>query len=104
VIGGRETVLHLVPSGSSERASTGYIGNGVVLSPQGAVSGDGRAGSRRRGNRRTLAHFGGLSTDIFLHAALDVRGNLRKAVAKIGTTGRRPGKSTGVRGKIGAPR
>ena len=35
VIGGKKTVLHLIPSGilRGERA-TCYIGNGVVLSPQ----------------------------------------------------------------------
>src|ERR1700751_2301909 len=34
VIGGRKTVLHLVPSGVLRAGVNCYIGNGVVLSPQ----------------------------------------------------------------------
>ena len=33
VIGGKKTVLHLVPSGILREGVTCYIGNGVVLSP-----------------------------------------------------------------------
>jgi adenylosuccinate synthase len=34
VIGGKKTVLHLVPSGILRDGVTCYIGNGVVLSPE----------------------------------------------------------------------
>ena len=34
VIGGKKTVLHLVPSGILRGGVTCYIGNGVVLSPE----------------------------------------------------------------------
>src|SRR3954464_8340378 len=34
VIGGKKTVLHLVPSGVLREGVNCYIGNGVVLSPQ----------------------------------------------------------------------
>ena len=37
VIGGKKTVLHLVPSGILRKGVTCYIGNGVVLSPQALV-------------------------------------------------------------------
>src|SRR6266853_176924 len=37
VIGGKKTVLHLVPSGILRNGVTCYIGNGVVLSPQALV-------------------------------------------------------------------
>src|SRR5678816_2837602 len=37
VIGGRKTVLHLIPSGILRRDVACYIGNGVVLSPQALV-------------------------------------------------------------------
>src|SRR6266513_1467641 len=37
VIGGRKTVLHLVPSGILRKGVTCYIGNGVVLSPQALI-------------------------------------------------------------------
>ena len=44
VIDGKKTVLHLIPSGilRDERRSA-IIGNGVVLSPQALLRGDGRA-------------------------------------------------------------
>src|SRR5215475_14771540 len=37
VIGGRKTVLHLIPSGIRRANVACYIGNGVVLSPQALV-------------------------------------------------------------------
>ena len=37
VIGGKKTVLHLVPSGILRDGVTCYIGNGVVLSPQALI-------------------------------------------------------------------
>src|SRR4029434_3428013 len=37
VIGGRKTVLHLIPSGILRANVACYIGNGVVLSPQALV-------------------------------------------------------------------
>src|SRR5262244_3014097 len=37
VIGGRKTVLHLIPSGILRPSVACYIGNGVVLSPQALI-------------------------------------------------------------------
>lgn len=37
VIGGKKTVLHLVPSGILRKDVTCYIGNGVVLSPEALI-------------------------------------------------------------------
>ncbi|MBY0340608.1 MAG: adenylosuccinate synthetase, partial [Rhodocyclaceae bacterium] len=37
VIGGKKTVLHLVPSGILREGVTCYIGNGVVLSPEALI-------------------------------------------------------------------
>src|SRR4051812_18878903 len=37
VIGGRKTVLHLIPSGILREKVACYIGNGVVLSPQALI-------------------------------------------------------------------
>ena len=39
VIGGKKTVLHLVPSGILRDGVTCYIGNGVVLSPDALMQG-----------------------------------------------------------------
>ena len=52
VIGGRKTVLHLIPSGILRGDVNCYIGNGVVLSPQALLAGDGRARARRACERR----------------------------------------------------
>ena len=37
VIGGKKTVLHLVPSGILREGVTCYVGNGVVLSPEALI-------------------------------------------------------------------
>ena len=37
VIGGKKTILHLIPSGILHEHVTCYIGNGVVLSPQALI-------------------------------------------------------------------
>ena len=55
VIGGKKTVLHLIPSGILRGGVDCYIGNGVVVSPQALVAGDGRARGGRRARRRGAA-------------------------------------------------
>ena len=88
VIGGKQTVLHLIPSGILRANVACYIGNGVVISPQALLD----------------------EVDMLEHAGVDVRGRLRiseacplilpchialdnaretaKGLDKIGTTGR----------------
>ena len=88
VIGGKQTVLHLIPSGILRANVACYIGNGVVISPQALLD----------------------EVDMLEHAGVDVRGRLRiseacplilpchialdnaretaKGLEKIGTTGR----------------
>jgi len=88
VIGGRQTVLHLIPSGILRADVACYIGNGVVISPQALLD----------------------EVDMLENAGVDVRGRLRiseacplilpchisldnaretaKGLEKIGTTGR----------------
>jgi adenylosuccinate synthase len=51
VIGGKKTVLHLIPRASCASKVDCFIGNGVVVSPAGAGAGDGRARSGRREER-----------------------------------------------------
>jgi len=88
VIGGKKTVLHLIPSGILRDKVACYIGNGVVLSPQalleeiGTLEGAGvDVSSRLRISEACpliLPH----------HVALDLARETAKGDFKIGTTGR----------------
>ena len=102
VIGGRKTVLHLIPSGILREKVACYIGNGVVLSPQALLE-----------EMETLEAAGidvasrlkiSEACPLILphHAALDRAREAAKGEAKIGTTGR--GHRARVRGQGGAPR
>jgi adenylosuccinate synthase len=88
VIGGRKTVLHLIPSGILRDSVACYIGNGVVLSPPDLIheidtleAANIDVCSRLRISEACpliLAH----------HAALDRAREAAKGKSKIGTTGR----------------
>src|SRR6267378_4249397 len=88
VIGGKKTVLHLVPSGILRNGVTCYIGNGVVLSPQALVEEIDelvRAGADVAARLRISE-----ACPLILpyHAAIDVARESAQGAAKIGTTGR----------------
>ena len=53
VIDDRKTVLHLIPSGILRDGVVCMIGNGVVVSLEALVAGDGRARSRAASRSRT---------------------------------------------------
>ncbi len=88
VIGGKKTVLHLIPSGILREHVVCYIGNGVVLSPQALL--------------HEMDHLAAAGVDVYrrlriseacplilpYHAAVDQARELAKGSAKIGTTGR----------------
>jgi adenylosuccinate synthase len=88
VIGGRKTVLHLIPSGILHPGVICYIGNGVVLSPHAllaemdelAAAGVGLDGRVRVSEACPLI--------LPYHTALDVAREAARGAAKIGTTGR----------------
>jgi adenylosuccinate synthase len=88
VIGGRKTVLHLIPSGILHPGVICYIGNGVVLSPHAllaeidelAAAGVGLDGRVRISEACPLI--------LPYHTALDVAREAARGAAKIGTTGR----------------
>jgi adenylosuccinate synthase len=63
VIGGKKTVLHLVPSGILREGVTCYIGNGVVLSPDALMEGTGRTPVGRRRCRVAAEDLRGLPAD-----------------------------------------
>ena len=88
VIGGRKTVLHLIPSGILRESVACYIGNGVVLSPQAlleevdALEGAGADVASR------LKISEACPLILPYHVALDQAREAAKGAGKIGTTGR----------------
>jgi len=88
VIGGKKTVLHLVPSGILRKGVTCYIGNGVVLSPQALV----KEMDELEGAGVEVAARLRISEACPLilpyHAAIDLARESAQGAAKIGTTGR----------------
>jgi adenylosuccinate synthase len=88
VIGGRKTVLHLIPSGVLRAGVSCFIGNGVVVSPQALLDECAmleQAGVEVR-SRVTLSEACPLILPY--HVALDVAREAAKGSGKIGTTGR----------------
>jgi adenylosuccinate synthase len=88
VIGGKKTVLHLVPSGILRDGVVCYIGNGVVLSPEALlkeIDGLQAAGVNAEARLRISE-----ACPLILpyHQALDVAREVAKGANKIGTTGR----------------
>ena len=88
VIGGKKTVLHLIPSGILRAGVRCYIGNGVVVSPQALLEELGtlqNAGVEVQGR---LAISEACPLILPYHAALDQARETAKGEGKIGTTGR----------------
>src|SRR5256885_9641120 len=86
VIGGKKTVLHLIPSGILRSQVDCYIGNGVVLSPQALLAEIDeleQAGVRNVVARLIISEACPLILPY--HVPLD---RAREAAKKIGTTGR----------------
>src|SRR5215813_10408242 len=88
VIGGKKTVLHLVPSGILWKGVTCYIGNGVVLSPRALI--DEMDELERAGVEVAPRLRVSEACPLILpfHAAIDVARESAQGAAKIGTTGR----------------
>lgn len=88
VIGGKKTVLHLVPSGILRANVRCYIGNGVVLSPEALFK---EIDELQAAGLEVLGRLflsGACPLILPYHAAIDVARESRKGTAKIGTTGR----------------
>lgn len=88
VIGGRKTVLHLIPSGILREGVACYIGNGVVLSPEALLAemDELAAAGIDCGSRLRISEACPLILPY--HQALDVAREAAKGANKIGTTGR----------------
>ncbi len=89
VIGGKKTVLHLIPSGILRGDVDCFIGNGVVLSPQALLSEiDELEGGGVKGVVARLCVSEACPLILPHHAALDQAREHSKGAQKIGTTGR----------------
>ncbi|MDP2751623.1 MAG: adenylosuccinate synthase [Rhodocyclaceae bacterium] len=88
VIGGRKTVLHLVPSGILREGVTCYIGNGVVLSPDALIHEMEELKSAGIDAEARLKISEACPLILPYHQALDVAREVAKGANKIGTTGR----------------
>ncbi|VVE88000.1 adenylosuccinate synthase [Pandoraea bronchicola] len=88
IIGGKKTILRLIPSGIMHKDVTCYIGNGVVLSPEALFkeieelesAGLNVCGRLRISEACTLI--------LPYHIAIDQAREVRRGAGKIGTTGR----------------
>src|SRR5688500_6881737 len=89
VIGGKKTVLHLIPSGILREAVDCFIGNGVVVSPQALVAEmDELEAAGARGVVARLSVSEACPLILPYHSALDLAREAAKGEKKIGTTGR----------------
>jgi adenylosuccinate synthase len=88
VIGGRKTVLHLIPSGILREKVACYIGNGVVLSPQALVEEIAMLESAGVTVRSRLKISEACPLILPHHVALDLAREHAKGDFKLGTTGR----------------
>ncbi|MEW6205985.1 MAG: adenylosuccinate synthase [Pseudomonadota bacterium] len=88
VIGGKKTILRLIPSGILRPDVQVYIGNGVVLSPEALLSeiDELQAGGISVESRLKISETCPLILDH--HVALDKAREAKRGDAKIGTTGR----------------
>jgi adenylosuccinate synthase len=88
VIGGKKTVLHLVPSGILREGVTCYIGNGVVLSPDALMRELDELKEAGVDAESRLKISEACPLILPYHQALDVAREAAKGANKIGTTGR----------------
>ncbi|HEX5612094.1 MAG TPA: adenylosuccinate synthase [Burkholderiales bacterium] len=89
VIGGKKTVLHLIPSGILRDNVDCFIGNGVVVSPQALIAEmDELEAAGVHGVVARLCISEACPLILPQHAALDAAREAAKGDRKIGTTGR----------------
>jgi adenylosuccinate synthase len=88
VIGGRKTVLHLIPSGILRERVACYIGNGVVLSPPALLEEVAALEAAGADVASRLKISEACPLILPHHVALDQAREAAKGAGKIGTTGR----------------
>ena len=88
VIGGKKTILRLIPSGILHENIACYIGNGVVISPEALLSEIGELESAGVDVKGRLRISEACPLILPYHVALDQAREAAKGAGKIGTTGR----------------
>jgi adenylosuccinate synthase len=88
VIGGKKTVLHLLPSGILREGVICVIGNGVVLSPEALLKEMDEIAVQGIDASKNLRISAACPLILPYHAALDQAREKQKGTNKIGTTGR----------------
>jgi adenylosuccinate synthase len=88
VIGGKKTILRLIPSGILRPKTACYIGNGVVLSPTALLAEIDELHEAGVDAAARLAISGNCPLILEYHVALDKARETKRGDSKIGTTGR----------------
>lgn len=88
VVGGRKTILRLIPSGILHPTVKCYIGNGVVLSPQALLAEMDELETAGVKVPDRLMISGNCPLILDYHVALDQAREIKRVGGKIGTTGR----------------
>lgn len=88
VVGGKKTVLHLIPSGILREGVTCYIGNGVVLAPDALLKEMQILENEGVPVRQRLKISPNCPLILPQHVALDQAREIKRGAGKIGTTGR----------------
>ena len=88
VVGGKKTVLHLIPSGILREAVTCYIGNGVVVSPTALLEEMDMLAQHGVNVAERLKISDACPLILPYHIAIDQAREKAKGLSKIGTTGR----------------
>ena len=88
IIGGKKTILRLIPSGIMHPQVICYIGNGVVLSPEALFKEIGELESAGLDVQRRLKISEAATLILPYHVAIDHAREKKRGSDKIGTTGR----------------
>lgn len=88
IIGGKKTILRLIPSGIMHPKVTCYIGNGVVLSPEALFKEIGELEAAGLDVRTRLKISEAATLILPYHVAIDHAREKKRGSDKIGTTGR----------------
>ncbi|VVE41734.1 adenylosuccinate synthase [Pandoraea soli] len=88
IIGGKKTILRLIPSGIMHKDVTCYIGNGVVLSPEALFKEIDELESAGLNVCGRLRISEACTLILPYHVAIDQAREARRGAGKIGTTGR----------------
>ncbi|CAD6540023.1 Adenylosuccinate synthetase [Paraburkholderia hiiakae] len=88
IIGGKKTILRLIPSGIMRAGVACYIGNGVVLSPEALFKEIGELEEAGIDVQKRLYISEATTLILPYHIAIDQAREAKRGAAKIGTTGR----------------